>query len=547
MIETLQHLPIGDLAGLSAVTLFAALFLATFVSEDAACIAAGALVASGEISLGLAIASCFLGIVAGDLGLYWIGRTAGRKIFRMRFARRFVSPRSLERASAWLERRGASAVFASRFITGLRLPTYLAAGLLGTSFWKFAFYFVLAAAIWTPLLVGSIALTGGVFDHVLVTAIGGFVAIRIAIKLATWRRRRIALGKLKRLVQWEFWPLWIFYLPVVCYVIVLAVRYRSLTVFTCANPGIPHGGFVGESKNSIYSLINASAANRDLLPRHRLLDAGLSVDEKLAVAAEFMTENALSFPVVIKPDSGERGRGVRVVGSQGELEDAIKGKRRPLILQEFVDGREMSVFYYRYPGRDRGSIFSMTEKVFASVTGDGSSTLEELILSDRRAVCLAEKYLEENVDQLGLVPAKDTRVPIIQIGTHSRGAIFLDGGHLKTAQLESAIDDLCRRIEGFNFGRFDIRYSSVEELRLGTGFKIIELNGVTSESTNIYDPRYSLFDAYRILFRQWRIAFEIGRANKRRGVEVTRPAEIFRTCLRELLLERRFDHAPRET
>jgi len=48
--------------------------------------------------------------------------------------------------------------------------------------------------------------------------------------------------------------------------------------------------------------------------------------------------------------------------------------------------------------------------------------------------------------------------------------------------------------------------------------KIVELNGVTSEATHIYDPKLSLFGAYRVLFEQWRIAFEIGYLNRTRGI-----------------------------
>ena len=88
---------------------------------------------------------------------------------------------------------------------------------------------------------------------------------------------------------------------------------------------------------------------------------------------------------------------------------------------------------------------------------------------------------------------------------------------LKQAELGTKIDEICRGFKGFYFGRFDIRAASFEDLRRGENFKIVELNGVTSESTNIYDPRYSLHDAYRILFEQWRLAFEIGEANRKLG------------------------------
>jgi membrane protein DedA with SNARE-associated domain len=531
MIEALHYFPAVDLTGLPAATLFTALFFATFVSEDAACIAAGTLAASGAISLPFAIASCFLGIVAGDIGLYWIGRVFGRRLMSFTIAKRFVSENALARGSQWLERRGASAVFLSRFVTGLRLPTYLAAGFLRTSFGRFTFYFILAAAIWTPLLVGSVALSWEFFGgSVLVAAVAAFVIVRVVMKLGTWRGRRIATGKLRRILRWEFWPLPVFYFPVVVYVLLLALRYRSLTVFTCANPSIPSGGFVGESKDAIYAMLASSPGNRPFVLRHDIIPGNLEPDGKAALVERFIAANHLSFPIVLKPDVGERGKGVRIVDSSEMFRNVLASTKGDQILQEFAGGSEISVFYYRHPGAAAGRIFSITEKVFPHVVGDGASTLEELILSDDRAVCLAEKYFEENRSQLGHVPTASEDVRIIRIGTHSRGAVFLDGERLRTHELESAIDMICRRIEGFNFGRFDIRYSSEAELMAGRGFKIVELNGVTSESTNIYDPRYSLFDAYRILFQQWRIAFEIGAENRRLGADPTPESALIRAA-----------------
>lgn len=519
MLEILPHITAADIAGLSGVSIFAALFFATFVSEDLACVAAGALAASGEISLGVAIASCFLGILAGDLLLYWVGRVFGRGLMRTRIASRFVSRTSLNRASAWLDERGASAVFISRFVTGLRLPTYLAAGFLRTDFRKFALYFILAAAIWTPLLVASVAFSNRLFDgRIVVAAMGVVIIARVAMKLTSWRSRRIFVGKLQRIMHWEFWPLGVFYFPVVLYILLLALRHRSLTVFTCANPGIAAGGFVGESKDGIYALLAAAPENREFLLPHKLIGREISQRERVNAAIEFMDANDLDFPVVVKPDAGERGKGVAIVRSHAELEAALMRSNHNQIVQQFFNGGEVSVFYHRHPSADRGEIFSITEKQFPSVTGDGESTVEELILRDARAVCLAEEYFEENADRLDLIPEKGEVIQIIDVGTHSRGAIFLDGEHFNTSELKAVIDAICRRTEGFHFGRFDIRYGSADAFRKGEDFKIIELNGVTSESTNIYDPRYSLFDAYRILFAQWRIAFEIGTENRTRGV-----------------------------
>ena len=516
-------------AEVSAAGLFAFFFFATFVSEDAACILAGTAAANGRIEFVVAFASCFLGIFVGVLLLLAAGRIAGARVFENRFVRKFTSPRGIQCASEWLENNAGSAVFFSRFVTGLRLPTYLAAGALRTNFVRFAFWFVIASAIWTPILVGSAAFAQTMIfsQNALLGIIFLLIVARYGFKFTSWRYRRHFVGRLKRIIKWEFWPIQILYLPVVIYVLVLGVKYRNLTAFAATNPALPAGGFKGESKNEIYNALKKSGRVNENLLAYALIRGDASLRDRLATAQIFMDENKLTFPMVVKPDAGERGFGVRIVQSLDEMTNAISSSECDLNVQEFARGEEVSIFYYRRPHKSHGQIFSITEKRFPIVVGDGSSTIEELILGDRRAVGLAQKYIEHNRDQIDNVPAVDEAVRLIDIGTHSRGAVFLDGGWMKTAALESKIDEICRSFEGFYFGRFDIRVPTHADLQLGQNLKIIELNGVTSESTNIYDPRYSLIDAYRILFRQWRLAFEIGTENMKLGAK--------RTLIRELM------------
>ena len=519
------------LVGASPVVIFFLIVAGTFVSEDATCVAAGVLAGQSRISFSVALSACFVGIFVGDVMLYGIGRIFGRRILNIGFVSKLVSNNSLDSASRWLDERGAAAIFLSRFVTGTRLPTYLAAGFLRTNFWKFTFYFLIASAIWTPLLVGSTTFASNwLSTYVVLEVVLILIALKVAMNLFSWKKRRMFVGRLKRIVKWEFWPLKVFYFPVVLYVLFLAMKHRSLTVFTCANPAIPASGFVGESKNEIYAGLQTSAAAPRFLLQHLLLSADLSADELLDRARSFIAENDLNFPLVLKPDAGERGKGVTIIRDFAELRARIDSTGHDLILQEFADGVEASVFYFRYPDRQRGEIFSITEKRFPKLLGNGVSSLEELILSDERAVCLAGKYFEQNSERLDAVPASNEEVQIIDIGTHSRGAVFLDGSWLRTPELETAIDGICRDYDGFHFGRFDLRARSFEELGKGN-FKIIELNGVTSESTNIYDPRYSLLEAYRALFRQWRIAFEIGAANCADGRRPTSAAALARLFL----------------
>lgn len=493
-----------------------ALFFGTFLSEDLACISAGSLIASHMIDPVSGVVACFAGILIGDVMLFGAGRVFGRQILESSVGSRFVAGNSLDRASEWLARRGLSAILVSRFISGLRLPTYFLSGLLRLDAKRFVIFVAVAAAIWTPLVIGAAALWQmSVPFGAAAGLIIAFIVFRSAFRLTSAKRRRLVAGRIKRIWQWEFWPLWLFYAPVFLYVVHLAIRYRGMR-FTAANPGMPAGGFVGESKDEIYKLIAAAGRARRHLLRYTRIPKSMEVDVRVRAALAFVSSNSLTYPLVVKPDAGERGSGVRIVQSEADLRSYLAGLKGDVLVQEFVDGVEASVFYYRYPGDEHGRIFSITEKVFPFVVGDGMSTVEELILADRRAHIIADSYFKRIGARLSNIPAPGEKVALVDIGTHSKGAIFRDGGWLRTRDLENAIDDLGCGISGFFFGRYDLRAESFAELS-AANFKIIELNGVTSESTNIYDPQYSLTDAYRILFAQWRIAFEIGRRNATAG------------------------------
>jgi hypothetical protein len=347
----------------------------------------------------------------------------------------------------------------------------------------------------------------------------GSVQLRRSFTGGVSRARSEFFGWLKRWSRWEFWPPYLFYPPVVAYIAYLGIRFRSWTLFTAANPTIPAGGFVGESKHQILEhLKNASP----WLPCSTLLASGVPTD-RTSEAEEFMRRHGLQFPVVLKPDAGQRGSGVSIIRSSEQLCEYLTHAAFPVILQEYVPGEEYGVFYYRYPGDERGRVFSVTEKRMPTLLGDGNRTLAELILADDRAVCMSDFYLRKNSERIQAVPAAGESVQLVEIGTHCRGAIFLDGVETITADLKEVIDRIAKTFDGFFFGRFDIRVPSRQDFRAGRNMKIIELNGVTSEATHIYDPKLSLFDAYRVLFQQWRIAFEIGDLNRARGF---RPASV---------------------
>jgi hypothetical protein len=160
--------------------------------------------------------------------------------------------------------------------------------------------------------------------------------------------------------------------------------------------------------------------------------------------------------------------------------------------------------------------------------------LEMLILWHPRARLQADIFLRRRAHDSQTVPASGERIRLAIAGNHAQGTMFRDGAHLTTPELETRIDEIARRTRGFFIGRFDIRYSSVEAFKAGTDLAIVELNGATAESTNIYDPARSIWSAYAMLFKQWSLVFSIGSSNLRRGGSRTRSRRLARLVLEHL-------------
>ncbi len=524
--------------GLALIIALVLIALATFVSEDLACIAAGLLVARGSLGFIEATAACAAGIFFGDLLLYGLGRL-GRPWLGRAPLKWVVTPADIARSSRWFLHRGALVILISRFVPGTRLPTYVAAGLLRTRFGWFAINLFIPVVLWTPFLVGLGYWVGGKifesFDVFQRYALPGFIALMLSVwlllslgrSLASYRGRRLLVGWWHRKRHWEFWPRWAFYPPVVAYILWLGLRYRKLTLFTAANPGIPAaGGFHGESKAEILECLDA-----EWVARFRLIPAAVDEGEKLAVVQGFISDHGLDYPIVLKPDQGLRGIGVEVAADEEQVAAYLAEPRGDVIVQEYVGGPELGVFYLRRPGEARGRLYSITEKIRPVVTGDGRSSVERLILADRRAVALAPVYFRFLADQLDRIPAAGERVQLVEVGSHSGGVICVDGERHGTAALADAVERVARSCDGFYFGRLDLRAPTLESFHQGRDFKVLELNGVTSEATHVYDRKNSVGYAWRVLCEQWRLAFEIGALNRQRGHEPASIRELLRLLI----------------
>lgn len=312
-----------------------------------------------------------------------------------------------------------------------------------------------------------------------------------------------------KLTHWEYWPFQIVYVPIYFLWAYYSIKARSIFFFSASNPTIKNGGFIMESKKQIYNLIP-----QHYYPKTELVKVGTTIDEisKVLVAAE------IKYPFIAKPDIGLRGSAVKKIETPADLKQYADKADFDFIVQDLIPYKnEVGVFYVRYPHEKEGRITGVVAKEFLIITGNGVATIEELIKENARYELQLKVLRQEYGNKLQKILPMGEKVNLVPYGNHARGAKFLDGSHWVTPKLTATFNEMCVQIPGFYFGRLDIMYDTFEALEQGKNFSIVELNGAASEPTHIYDPRHSLFFAWKELARHITYMYEISAANHQMG------------------------------
>ena len=487
------------------------MFFGTFILEDVALISSLVLIGEGKISVFGAFWALFLGISIGDIGLYFIGRFAAA----LGLERRINQSKKLKFTLAKLKDSAFMnyIICGSRLIPGTRLPTYLAAGILRFPFTKFVGLTVLSVGTWVAfaLLAGK-TLHYFLMDNLLLFVILLFAFLTLAKNVIPlifdqWQRKACK-HSWRKWLSFEFWPAWFFYIPIALWYVFLSIRHRSFLIPFYANPNIANAGLLGESK---WDFLVHLDSNHPATLKSVKVKKNTGFDEWLSI----VEDNSFQFPFILKPDVGQRGFGVRIIRDEFDLTEYLLLSDFDILIQELATNQnEAGVFYIRYPQEKTGKLFSITDKEFPFIVGDGKTKLGDLILSDKRSRIIAPTYFERLHEKLDIVPVAGEKIQLAECGNHCQGAIFLNGEQLMSTELLNSIESLARRIPHFYFGRFDIRYANPFDLRAGE-FQIIEINGAGAEATHIWDAKTKLIEAYKTLFTQWKILFEIGDQVKR--------------------------------
>jgi len=321
----------------------------------------------------------------------------------------------------------------------------------------------------------------------------------------------------------EFWPGWLFYAPVVVFWLFNAIKYRSITLPALANPRMRAGGICGESKNDILRLAGP-VARQWIADYAGMTTSGHNDGNDLALAEAAMARANLTYPIVAKPDMSCNGVGVRVVRNPAELAAYLREFPRAtrLQLQALVTYEgEAGIFYIRHPDQKNGRITSVTLKFPPTITGDGTRTVRALIAADPRLKAVAHLLLPKLKEKAAQIPAAGEKIRLVFVGNHCRGSTFKDGMDIVTPALTARIDEIAKDVKDLFFSRIDLRYESLEDLRAGQKFKIIEFNGSGSEATHIWDPAMTILAAYKTQFFHYGESFKIGAAIRKLGLRPT--------------------------
>lgn len=338
--------------------------------------------------------------------------------------------------------------------------------------------------------------------------------------------------------------MWVMYFPVALQWVLLALRYRSLSLPLIANPAVPLSGMVGVAKSTVFDVAGEDA-RQWILPWliHEVTEQ--DSEQQTTAIVDRLQALQIGFPVVGKPNIGCRGAGVKLLADRHALSAYLEafpvgGEIQFQKLSAWE--AEAGVFYVREPGSGKGTITSLTLKYTPFVVGDGQRTLAQLVAADERAGELQHLYARRHQHNWHTVIASGEPYRLVFSASHCRGAVFRDGADYIDERLTAALDRIFDDIPDFYYGRLDIKFRDLETLQSGDHFDIIEINGASSESINIWDRNAGFFQAVRTLLQQYHTLFKLGHANRKRGYKTPGLMALIRAWQFEKKLVQHYPH-----
>ena len=312
----------------------------------------------------------------------------------------------------------------------------------------------------------------------------------------------------EKLTHWELWHYFVKYYFIAPCWLWYCLRSGSFWFFSSSNPTLTFGGFEGEGKKEMYDQLPAGTYPDTIyiFPGQEFNDIKKSLAYK-----------KLSYPFIVKPDAGSKGLLFRKIDNEEELLKYHQMMPVDYLAQALITyPLELGVFYYRFPNQQKGVITGFIQKDLMDVIGDGKHNLLQLIEQHPIAKFRIEELKLKHENFFESIIPKGERYILTYAANLSRGARFTNLEHLIDEDLLKVFDEISHRTS-FYYGRYDLKTVSVEDLKQGRNFSILEFNGSGAEPNHIYHKGLSLLQAYKVILFHWKILYQISKYNHHHG------------------------------
>lgn len=311
--------------------------------------------------------------------------------------------------------------------------------------------------------------------------------------------------------HWQNWHYHIKYIPLIPVWIWYCLRSGSLWFFTPANPELTLGGMEGETKEEMYNQ----------LPRHSYPKSiFIKSTEKFDLIYNKLEAAGLKFPVAVKPNVGMMGLMFRIINTKEDLKIYHNSINSKYVIQDVIDyPLEVSVFYYRHPAQRKGRISGFLSKEVPKVTGDGKSTLLQLIRNHNELRFYALTLEAKHKNSINEIIPLGREYILSNASNRGQGGKLICLKHEINENLVDVFDKLSLYKGNFFYGRYDIKCKSIKDLKEGKNFSILEYNGCGSGTQQIYAFPYTFFEALGIILHHWKVLFNISRYNYKLGIK----------------------------
>jgi hypothetical protein len=317
---------------------------------------------------------------------------------------------------------------------------------------------------------------------------------------------------LNRLRNWEQWPFWMRYLNITPMWVWYCIKGRSPWFFTPSNPTLTFGGFEGESKREMYDQLPPGS-----FPDTVYIAPGISFAEVRAA----VEGSGIGFPCIVKPDVGMAGILFRKIASWEDLDAYHRSMPVDYLVQALIPYEvEYSIFYYRYPGQQSGTITGFLEKEPMSVMGNGRNTLLQLMERHPHAQYRLEELKAKHADHLSDILPEGEKRFLTYAANLNRGGHFINRHADIDDRLTRLVNSINLYSKHFYYGRYDLKAASMEDLKAGRNFLLLEYNGSGAEPNHVYQQGLTLRAAHREILRHWKVLYEISGINRRKGIQV---------------------------